>query len=107
MAAIDKLRLTSYYDREELILWCIEHRPKLLRRIYNVFDMSSKDFAEAQKDRARHCPDENIPPINVAHFWSEDDRYLYWRCPLPFIREYLREQCGYKDNWFVKLFWKW
>ena len=40
----------------------------------------------------------------IAFLTKKQDRYLYWKCPHPFIRKYLKEQCGYKDNWFIKLF---
>lgn len=105
MAAIDKLRTSSYYEREELILWCITHEPKLLHNIYNVFDTRKIDFDKIQRNIKKRTG-EDMPEVAIASFSLKQDRYLYWRCPLPFIREYLREQCGYKDNWFVKLFWK-
>lgn len=36
------------------------------------------------------------------------DRKLLWICPLPEVRKYLYEQCGYKKHWewLYKLFWK-
>lgn len=36
------------------------------------------------------------------------DRKLLWICPLPEVRKYLYEQCGYKKRWewLYKLFWK-
>lgn len=93
MAAIDKLRVKFYYQREELIIWCIKHNPSLLSNIYQPFDLSYKDWNEWQEE--------------IASFSYKQDRYLYWHCPLDFIREYLETQCGYKKaNWFVKLFWK-
>lgn len=107
MAAIDKLRVESYYDREELIIWCITHRPQLLSGIYSVFDCSKRDFDKTQRGLIRRGSTENVPKVAIASFSCKDDSYLYWRCPLDFVREYLHEQCGYKDNWFVKLFWKW
>lgn len=107
MAAIDKLRVESYYDREELIIWCITHRPQLLGKIYSVFDCGIKDFKKIQQDLIRQGSTENVPKVAIASFSCKDDSYLYWHCPLDFVREYLHDQCGYKDNWFVKLFWKW
>jgi hypothetical protein len=106
MAAIDKLRVESYYDREALIIWCITHRPQLLNGIYSVFDCSKRDFDKIQRDLINRGSTENVPKVAIASFSRKDDSYLYWHCPLDFIREYLHEQCGYKDNWFVKLFWK-
>ena len=36
------------------------------------------------------------------------DRKLLWICPLPEVRKYLYEQCGYKKHWewLYKSFWK-
>ena len=36
------------------------------------------------------------------------DMILKWRCPIPFVRKYLYEQCGVKKrtNWLYKLFFK-
>ena len=93
MAAIDKLHTDYYYDKHDLVLWCIQHRPSMLKKIYNPFGS-----LRAFRGKEGH-------PIAIANFSLREDRYLYWRCPLPFVREYLQKQCGYKDNWFVKLFW--
>ena len=90
MAAIDKL-YADYWDCKELVIWCVTHKPSLLRNMYEPFDSNWKE------------PYKKRP---VANFNRKQDRYLYWHCPLDFVREYLREQCGYRDNWFVKLFWR-
>lgn len=44
----------------------------------------------------------------VANCPFEIDKKLKWICPLPFVREYLQNQCGVnpKWEWFYKLFWK-
>ena len=36
------------------------------------------------------------------------DRKLLWICPLPEVRKYLYEQCGYKKRWewLYRIFWK-
>jgi len=34
------------------------------------------------------------------------DRKLLWICPLPCVRKYLEEHCGYKTRWYHKLFWR-
>jgi hypothetical protein len=34
------------------------------------------------------------------------DRKLKWRCPLPYVRKYLQVQCGVKERWYYKLFWR-
>lgn len=90
MAAIDKL-YANFGDYREFIVWYIIHKPSLLKNMYDPFKPTW------------YKPTQEQP---IAHFSHKQDRYLYWHCPLDFVREYLREQCGYKDNWFVKLFWK-
>lgn len=105
MAAIDKLRVKFYHQREELIIWCIKHNPSLLSNIYNPFDLSYKEWEEWQEEREKEY-NEKLCALPIASFSTKQDRYLYWHCPFDFVREYLHEQCGYKDNWFVKLFWR-
>ena len=34
------------------------------------------------------------------------DKKLLWICPVPCVRTYLEEHCGYKTKWYHKLFWK-
>jgi hypothetical protein len=101
MAGISKLRLKYYGDFKELVVWCIKHNPSLLDNIYEPF-MSVSDWYELQ------CEDmDSWKKLVVADFSTSQDRWLYWHCPLDFIREYLETQCGYKKaNWFVKLFWR-
>jgi len=45
-------------------------------------------------------------PIPITNFSCEEDKYLLWHCPIKEIREYLHEQCGYKEKWYYKLFFK-
>ena len=90
MAAIDKL-YCDFWDYRELVVWCIKHKPSLLKNMHDPFRP------------AWEKPMEKSP---IANFSRKQDRYLYWHCPYDFVREYLSEQCGYKDNWFVKLFWR-
>lgn len=44
----------------------------------------------------------------VATPTCEIDRKLLWICPLPEVREYLYEQCGYDKRWewLYKMFWR-
>ena len=44
--------------------------------------------------------------FSIARFNHRQDKLLLWRCPIPFVREYLEKQCGYKTRWYHKLFWK-
>lgn len=111
MAAIGKLRTDSYGDYDDFRIWCIKNKPSLLYSFYEPFlsyDEWNKLQTQYQKKMCKYFKDDtvNIPMI-IAHFLSHEDKYLYWHCPLEFIREYLENQCGFKKaNWFVKLFWK-
>lgn len=49
---------------------------------------------------------ENNISFPVANFTLKQDRWLFWHCPLDFIRNYLIEQCGYKEKWYHKLLFK-
>ena len=44
------------------------------------------------------CPIMNTP--------FDVDKKLLWICPVPCVRKYLEEQCGYKTKWYHKLFWR-
>jgi hypothetical protein len=101
MAGISKLRLKYHGDLKDLVVWCIKHNPSLLDNVYEPF-MSPCEWYEIQgEDR------DKWKEIIVADFTTSQDRWLYWHCPLDFIREYLETQCGYKKaNWFVELFWR-
>ena len=101
MAGISKLRLKYHGDLKELVVWCIKHKPSLLDNIYEPF-ISKEEWYEMQGD-----DHDKWQKIMVADFTTSQDRWLYWHCPLDFVREYLETQCGYKKaNWFVKLFWR-
>lgn len=109
MAAIGKLRTDSYGDYDDFRIWCIKNKPSLLYSFYEPF-LSYGEWDKLQTQYQKKIGDKD-GVINrqmiIAHFLSNDDKYLYWHCPLEFIREYLETQCGYKKaNWFVKLFWK-
>lgn len=96
---MDKLRTNNYGDYNEFRIWCIKHKPELLNSFLEPF-LSYKDWLQLH-------PLYDDVKIIVANFLSHEDRYLYWHCPLPFIRNYLETQCGYKRaNRFVKLFWR-
>lgn len=42
--------------------------------------------------------------LPIACFSCESDTWLKWHCPLDFVREYLKDQCGMKEHWYYKLF---
>ena len=109
MAAIDKLRTNCYGDYNEFRIWCIKNNPSLLNSFYEPF-MSYEEWEEIQGKQWKHlkdAPNYFETKLIIASFFTYEDIYLYWHCPLEFVREYLETQCGYKKaNWFVKLFWK-
>lgn len=113
MAGIDKLRISDYGDFNEFRLWCLNHKPLLLNSFYEPF-LSYENWEHLQQNIRNtypHAEDDGIKyydeRVIIAHFLSHEDKYLYWHCPLGFVREYLETQCGYKKaNWFVKLFWR-
>lgn len=113
MAGISKLRTDNYSDYNEFRLWCLDHKPSLLRNFYEPF-LSYGEWKQLQqnlRNKYSHAEDDGIKYYDerliIAHFLSNTDKYLYWHCPLDFVREYLETQCGFKKaNWFVKLFWK-
>ena len=112
MAGIDKLRTDNYSDYNYFRLWCIKNNPELLNNFYEPF-LSYSEWYSLQEKMYKKIYGMDKKDIKlemsliIAHFFSHEDKYLYWHCPIPFIREYLEIQCGYKKaNWFVKLFWK-
>ena len=48
---------------------------------------------------------ENIT-LPITNFSCKEDKYLLWHCPIEEVREYLTKQCGYKERWYYKLFFK-
>ena len=57
----------------------------------------------ALKDRKQFIEDAILA---IANFSCKEDRYLLWHCPIEEVREYLTKQCGYKERWYYKLFFK-
>ena len=105
MAGIDKIRTRYYNDYNDLRLWCLRHKPKLLMDFYEPF-LSYGEFVQLQKRQSKNIDHGDDANLVIARFSYNEDKYLYWRCPFDFVRDYLEKQCGYKKpNWFVKLFW--
>ena len=105
MAGIDKLRTNNYAEYNEFRLWCLRNNPRLLMDFYEPF-LSYGEWNQLQKRHGKNSDHVEDTKLIIAHFLSDVDKYLFWRCPLDFIRDYLKG-CGHKHaNWFVKLFWK-
>lgn len=105
MAGIDKLKTSNYGDYNELRLWCIKHNPSLLNSFYEPF-LSYEEWEQLQKKQSKNTDYGDDAKLIIASFLPHEDIYLYWHCPIPFIREYLETQCGCKKAKIVKLFWK-
>lgn len=71
----------------------IEQAKEEIGAIYEAYYKTEKDW-----EASYTCPVMNTP-FSV-------DKKLLWICPLPCIRKYLEEQCGYKTRWYHKLFWR-
>lgn len=61
------------------------------------------ELKERVSDKQKYKEDIKIA---VTCFTTEQDRWLFWHCPLYFIRDYLYEQCGYKEKWYHKYIFK-
>lgn len=48
---------------------------------------------------------ENLK-LPITNFSCEEDKYLLWHCPIEEVRDYLINQCGYKEKRYHKLFFK-
>lgn len=111
MAGIDKMYVRNHWEKDEFVVWCITHKPSLLNNLYEPFDgheawLGYKQFY-AKTHEITNNDDIYEMKVPIADFRFKQDKYLYWHCPLDFVREYLETQCGYKRaNWFVKLFWR-
>lgn len=58
---------------------------------------------EKLKDKTTYIENITLP---ITNFSDKEDKYLLWHCPIKEVREYLTKQCGYKDRWYYKLFFK-
>ncbi len=59
---------------------------------------------DAYERTARDWEDLYSRPIMNTSY--DIDLYLKWHCPVPCVRKYLEEHCGYKTRWYHKLFWR-
>ena len=58
---------------------------------------------EALSNKDWFIGDVEVP---IACFRPSQDRWLKWHCPLDFVRQYLKDNCGMKERWYYKLFFK-
>lgn len=62
-----------------------------------------KEDWEALQNKKQWIESYSLP---ITNFSCKEDEYLLWHCPFSEIREYLIKQCGYKEKWYYKLFFK-
>lgn len=58
---------------------------------------------EKLSDKELYISDIELP---IACFTSKQDTWLKWHCPIEFVRQYLKANCGMKEHWYYKLFFK-
>ena len=89
---------------------------------YNLIDYYRKEACyECSYDQAKDEAESILTMANKSDVSLEDDysravmntpckidRKLLWICPIPEVRKYLYEQCGYKKRWewLYKMFWR-
>lgn len=49
---------------------------------------------------------EELYSVPIMNTPFEVDKKLLWICPVPCVRKYLEDHCGYKTKWYHKLFWR-
>lgn len=87
--------LIDYY-RKEADYECSYYQAKC--EAESILNTANKSDIELEDDYSRA----------VMNTTCKIDRKLLWICPLPEVRKYLYEQCGYKKRWewLYRMFWK-
>ena len=75
--------------------------------ITRVHPYEEVDYLREQKERLKdkdlYISDVELP---IARFTLKQDMWLKWHCPLEFVRQYLKDNCGMKEHWYYRLFFK-
>ena len=71
-----------------------------MENVLECYDYTLESYNKTAEDweESYTCPIMNTP--------FEVDKKLLWICPIPCVRKYLEEHCGYKTKWYHKLFWR-
>lgn len=87
--------LIDYY-RKEANYECGYEQAKW--EVGGILEIAHKDDMELADNHSR-------PVLNTP---IKIDKKLLWICPVPEVREYLHEQCGYKRRWewLYRIFWR-
>ena len=81
------------YYKEQGIELSMENVLECYNYTIRSYNKTAEDWEESYT-----CPIMNTP--------FEVDKKLLWICPVPCVRKYLEENCGYKTKWYHKLFWR-
>lgn len=73
---------------------------------FNESIMNVDDIIDRYYMKKENWEDQYSFPVMNASF--KVDRKLKWICPLPFVREYLHNQCGVNPRleWLYRIFWR-
>jgi hypothetical protein len=66
-------------------------------------DSANNTYKDYKADMKTIYGDIKLSVMNTP--WRIDKK-LKWICPVPCVREYLQKQCGVKERWYYKLFWR-
>lgn len=71
----------------------------------DAYEIKKEIIRKASKTRKQLEKEYGFAAMNTPF---KVDKKLKWICPLPFVREYLHEQCGVnpKWEWLYKIFWR-
>lgn len=104
----DYERLGKFKTIQETISNKVEYYKKLGIDVFSIGAIEEDIKYVISQYRKSNAELENEYSFPVCNLRTKQDKYLKWHCPLPFVREYLHEQCGVnpKLEWLYKLFWK-
>lgn len=103
------------YIKEAKASWkSLTEKGTLKEAIYNIrlqFQTSEKDairYAKYCKKQSQISREEVMDNFRypIANFTHKQNLLLKWRCPIPFVREYLKNNCSIETKWYHKIFFK-
>lgn len=105
----DYKRLGKFKTKPEAVQNLIKHYKETadydcpLKQAKEEVDYCLSQYEKLQAGDYALEDDYTFPVMNTP---IEVDRKLLWICPVPCVRKYLEEQCGYKTRWYHKIFWR-
>lgn len=105
IAKRDYEKLGNFTDEDDAVIekWNQYKKDGLDVPLYSIAE-SVHYIIEAYNKTAEDWEQSYVYPVMNTPF--KVDKKLLWICPVPCIRKYLKEHCGYKTRWYHKLFWK-